>query len=88
MTITSQHETHTQISARSPGPTRNCIHSHPTTHYEICERIRENRLADLEQLICELLIKNQKLRELLLRYATGSQTQEEIYEFDRNATGS
>jgi len=88
MTITSQHETYPRFSAKSLEPIRNCIHSHATTHHEICERILENRLADLQQLICELLIKNQQLRELLLRYATGGQTLEEINESDRNATGS
>jgi hypothetical protein len=47
----------------------------------------ERRLNDLQQCICELLFKNQQLRERLMS-ATKNQSRESAHEYDRDVTRS
>ena len=45
----------------------------------------EKRLSDLQQCICELLFKNQRLRELLMS-ATVNESRESAHEYDQEVT--
>lgn len=49
------------------------------------EREYEAHLKDLQRYLCELLIKNQQLRELL-ESATNHRSQESASEYDQNRT--
>ena len=55
--------------------------------HQIQQREWEMRVSDLQRCICELLIKNQQLRELLLS-ATKSQSWEAAHGCDQNVTRS
>jgi hypothetical protein len=55
--------------------------------YQEQERQWERRLSDLQQYICELLFKNQKLRELLMS-ATNNESRESTHEYDQEVTRS
>ena len=55
--------------------------------YQEQERQWEKRLSDLQQCICELLFKNQRLRELLMS-ATVNESRESAHEYDQNVTRS
>ena len=55
--------------------------------YQEQESQWEERLSDLQQCICELLFKNQRLRELLMS-ATTSEVRESAHEYDQEVTRS
>ena len=55
--------------------------------YQEQERQWEKRLSDLQQCICELLFKNQRLRELLM-LATNNESRESTHEYDQEVTRS
>ena len=88
MTDQERQEPHTQSSSSGTEPVRSLASASAARWWQEHwnqedEKEYEARLKNLQQWICELLIKNQKLRESL-ESATNRQCQEFSDEYDQN----
>jgi len=90
MTGQQRQEPFTELSARDVESARDLMAASAARWqqqkwYQEQERQWEKRLSDLQQCICELLFKNQRLRELLMS-ATTNESRESAHEYDQNVT--